>query len=162
MFQMHHQLLVSGAERCWFISYNPKCEKPLKYKEVLPDHSFFGIHLDSCEKFWTKVVNKTPPKPSEDDYVHVKFTGGKQMAEEYLRLSGQIKELEKEVEAIKEQILSHIKHPLSICGGLKIQRIDKIGSISYKDIPAIKDMDKSELEKYRGKSSSYYKLTKDV
>jgi putative phage-type endonuclease len=159
MIQMQHQLVVTGASFCWFISYNPKCEKPLKFQKVLPDQDFAKEHLKKCIDFWEKVMKKTPPKPSETDIVTLK--GMSKQAKRMIYLKNKIAELEEEAEAIKAQLLEKVTHPKMRCAGIRINKIVKAGSIQYKNIPEIKKMTKEQLEPYRGKTSEYYTITQE-
>lgn len=56
--QVQHQLLVSGAEKAFFVSFD---ENSLAFLEILPDHSFFIKHALECGKFWSHVQWKIPP-----------------------------------------------------------------------------------------------------
>jgi hypothetical protein len=154
---MQHQLAVTGAKFCWFISYNPKCDKPLKFQKVEPDLDFISDHYRKCLMFWDKVSKKTPPKPSDSDIVVLK--GLSKQAKRMAYLKTKIADLEEEAEAIKAKILEKVTHPKMRCGGLKINKIVKAGSVQYKNIPAVKEMTKEQLEVYRGKPSEYYTIT---
>jgi len=59
--QMQHQLLVTGAKKCHFISYNPKCSPVLLSCIVLPDEMFHVEHIKKCTWFWECVLNKVNP-----------------------------------------------------------------------------------------------------
>jgi putative phage-type endonuclease len=159
MIQMQHQLAVTGAKFCWFISYNPKCETKLKFQKVMPDDDFILKHKEKCINFWEMVIKKTPPKPSDGDVVILK--GMSKQAKRMIYLKNKIAELEEEAETIKAQILDKVTHPKMRCAGIRINKIVKAGSIQYKNIPLIKQMTKEELESYRGKSSEYYTITQE-
>lgn len=155
--QMQHQLAVTGAKFCWFISYNPKCEKPLKFQKVEPDLVFICEHYKKCLVFWDKVTSKTPPKPSDGDIVQLK--GFSKIANRMAKLKDMLSKYEEEYDSLKEELLKNVNHPKMRCGKLKINKIVKQGSVQYKNIPLIKQMTKDELESYRGKSSEYYTIT---
>lgn len=154
--QVQHQLLVSGADVCHFVSYNPKYKNEVRCVSVLPDVGFHKEHVKKCIDFWAKVEAKLPPKPSEDDYIEL--SGAKALAKKYIDISNKISKYEEELKAIKAQILDKVTHPKMRCGALNIRQEERQGAIQYKDIPAIKAMSQEELSAYRGKPSVYYKL----
>ena len=51
--QMQHQLLVTGAEKCYYYSYDGEDGVCI---EVLPDPDFANEYLPKAEAFWMSLV----------------------------------------------------------------------------------------------------------
>lgn len=158
LIQVQHQLLVSGAEYCWLVSYNPKVEPNLTKTKILPDEVFFKEHIDKCAKFWMNGQAGIQPEATDQDFVALTKKGAKAKAKRLMFLKEKISSYEEEFDLLKADILSMVSHPKMRCAGLRIVQQTRIGNIAYKDIPEVKALPKEVLEKYRGKSTSFYKL----
>lgn len=154
--QCQHNLLVTGAKWCWFISYNPKAAQNLLYVKVLPDVEFFKLHIEKCAEFWANGQKGIEPPPTDKDYVLLRTKGAKLIAKRMEALKRQKKEIEAEYDALEEELLKMVTHPRMRVGALRINQITKQGSIDYARIPEIKAMPKETLEQYRKKASTYY------
>lgn len=156
MPQIQHQLYVSGAESIDFISYNPECNPDLKIVNVKPDIEWLSHYLTIVLKFWNEnVLGDEPPELSDKDYVAVKDKD--RLSIQYADLLNTAEETRLELEILREKILVEVgDRPRAIFGKLKIIKIWKKGNVNYRNIPELKGVD---LEKFRGKSSSYRKIS---
>src|SRR5574343_1105455 len=82
--QVQHQLLVSGADFAWFVSYNGES---LTMVKIEPDLEFMRLHLTKCETFWTLVEAKVPPPLTLDDYSSLKAKGATALVREWKETS---------------------------------------------------------------------------
>ena len=85
--QIQHQLLVTGAESCHFISYEPppipEVAASMNSCIILPDLEFMVNHLRKCEEFWDLVRSRVAPPLVADDYKNLRVKGGKALAQAY-------------------------------------------------------------------------------
>lgn len=152
--QVQHALLVSGAEVCLFVSIDDA--ETVHIVQVPPEREYQESLLLACTTFWQSVLAARELGQYEPEYHPL--DRAKRLVRRWKNLKGKIEALETELEKVKEEILSQVeatgKEKLE-CGDLKIRRETRVGNIQYKDIPELKEVD---LEKYRGKSSSYWKF----
>lgn len=160
--QVQHQLMVTGAKLCHYISYRDSAGDFSFHAENLhrisissnPDYQ--GKLLAAELQFWESVTKKKPPIPSDRDYKQLR--GFAKQANLWKRLKLKMDALETELEEAREALLTAAKehgHPRLTIAGVKILLVSKVGNVNYKSIPELKNVD---LEKYRGAGSSYYKL----
>lgn len=106
--QIQHQLAVTGAKRCFFISYEPAPVEgtPVSMNscEVLPDVKFMESHIYRCCNFWEHVLHKSPPALVVADYKKLKVAGAKALAQKYRQTA----DGEEELFALMDQDLMHI------------------------------------------------------
>lgn len=109
--------------------------------------------------FWNNnVLLRNPPELSDGDYVS--FEGDEEwvkMSEKYLRLEESIKQLEVNKEIYKQWFVDRSNEKSARGGGIRLRRTRKKGSIDYKAIPEIQQID---TEKYRKKSVEYWSIGK--
>ena len=79
-----------------------------------------------------------------------------QVAEKYKDLSDKIAYLTLEKSKLYEELKILSNYEDSCGGGYEFKSIDRIGTINYKDIPELKNVD---LGKYRGDNINYFKLS---
>lgn len=156
LWQIQHQLLVSGAPHAWLVSYNPKDEnKVLRKMKIIPDQDMWCRHIEACQEFWARVQRRDPPPASEKDFTIMRNKGAKAKAKRYLYLKSKIDELDEELSQVRDDLLINMTHPKMKCYGLRIQKIVAKGNVEYSKIEALKGIN---LEQYRGKSKEYYKF----
>jgi putative phage-type endonuclease len=70
--QMQHQLLVTGAELCYYFSYTDVDDvEPWKIIEVRRDEEYIQRLLEREQKFWQHIIDEIPP----DEYFGCKDAG---------------------------------------------------------------------------------------
>ena len=159
--QMQHQLFVSGAKFCWFVSYNPDCAIQLLKCKVYPDEDFFKTHIAECSKFWAGVQANIAPELSEKDFKLLTKKGAKAIAKRMISIKESLSVINAEYDTLKTELLTMVDHPKMRILSLRINQTNRAGSIQYKDIPEVKALPKETLEKYRGSGSSFYVVTLD-
>lgn len=154
--QIQHQLLVSGAKKCFLVSYNPKHPTNLTFVEVTPDAEFQLEHILACKTFWENGLNGIAPEPSDKDFVTLTKKGAKAKAKRLVFLKEKIAELTEEADEVKAILVGMLSHPKMRCAGLRFNQITKKGSIDYAKIPEVKALAAEKLEEYRKKGTTYY------
>ena len=163
LVQVKHQLLVSGAEKAFLVSINDAATKDINYTEITLDEKWAKQHIKKCSEFWARVLEyragnkKAMPETTAKDWVEVEGDSPLvRLAEKYRQYKAELDILTKNMETVKEEIMKNKPdHPRVRVGALNIMLIEKKGNVIYKNIPELKNVD---LEKYRGKSTTYYKI----
>lgn len=151
--QIQHQLLVTGAKRCFYYSYdgtNGICI------EVLPDPEFKAKFMPKAREFWKCVAFNEPPALQDSDYKDMSDAPSwKGYAEQYRKLNEQIKGLEDIKESYRKELIKLSGDQNCLGGGIKVMKTTIRGRVDYDAIPEIKGVD---LDKYRKNSTSAWKI----
>lgn len=151
--QMQHQLLVTGAEKCFYYSYNGEDGICI---EVLPDPSFRENFMPKAREFWKCVALGEPPALQDKDYRDMSDNPSwKDLASRYQVLCENIKTLEEVKESYRKQLLSLCEDQNCSGQGLRVMKMIMRGRVAYDEIPEIKGVD---LDKYRKASVSTWKI----
>lgn len=153
MHQIQQQLLVTGAEKCFYYSYNGTDGICI---EVLPDPEFKTNYMPIAREFWRGVAFFEAPSLNDMDYKDMSEDASwMESAKEYKKINEQIKSLEE----VKE---SYRKKLLNICGdqnctgdGIKVIKSVIRGRVAYENIPEIKGIN---LDQYRKSSTTSWKI----
>lgn len=167
MPQIQHQLMVTGAPVCYYLSYfyergemNSIEYQNLAIVEVYPDIEYQKTLLAAEMDFWNNhVLKRVPPNPSDKDFVTLK--GQAKLVNKWKSLVSKAAIIESEIKEIEEELkklATESGHPRVKCAGVKLSLVIRQGNVDYKKVPEIKGLD---LEQYRAKSSSYWKLSLD-
>lgn len=152
--QVQHALMVTGALRCYYVSYcdiledtgekHPKTGKPimkktgrydLGYIVVESDRDYQGKLLAAESKFWKMIQDKTPPDFSDKDFKTLKKKGAKGLAKKWKRKALAMVDLEQEVKELREQLILLCDHPRMLCEGVAItQAKGKIGNVNWENV----------------------------
>lgn len=157
--QVQHQLLVSGAKKAYLVSYNDKLDS-VNYHEILPDVQFHNEHIRVCKAFWKEVLDKTPSEETLSFKKEIKTEGSARLltvARKYAEMSELIKNLEKELEEYKKELISsNGTADKTDFEFVTVTKATRSGSISYKDIPEVKAMSKEYLSNFKAKDIEYF------
>jgi putative phage-type endonuclease len=151
--QMQHQLLVTGAEKCFYYSYNGSDGICI---EVLPDPEYKVNFMPKAREFWRCVALGDSPPLQDKDYEDMSHNESwKVLAERYKDICAQI-------DCLEELKADYRKGLLSLCGdrnclahGVRVLKTITRGRIDYDAIPEIKSID---LDKYRKQSTAIWKV----
>lgn len=106
--QVQHQLLVSGASKCYYVSYL-NTEGDYAVVEELPDEQYQEQIFNACKGFWARVQTRDMPTPGPSDEI----IGDNQFnafVERYLDLDRTAKEANKEKARLKEALVEQYSH----------------------------------------------------
>lgn len=164
--QIQHQFLATGKKKCHYLALKEDKAKKfpdwsdIAHVEVLPDPDFMLKLFADHSEFWVNHVQKRkPPVLSEDDAAALKGVTPK--INKWKKVKEKIETLEVELDALRGDIIEaaiaqgHGKYETS---GVRVRKESRQGSIEYKKIPAIKEMKKEELDKFRGAGSVSWKV----
>lgn len=153
LHQIQHQLLVTGAEKAFYYSYDGKFGICLN---VFPDPEFVKTFLPKARTFWKSIAFFEPPALQESDYMNMEDNlEWSEYAKMYKETDAAIKVLEEKKDYLRKKLIE-------ICGdqncsgkGLKIMKTSVKGRVCYDEIPEIKDID---LDKYRKQTTTCWKI----
>lgn len=144
MAQVQQQLMVSGAEKCWFVVSDGTPEN-MTIAEVFPNADWFA----RIRAGWAQFARDLGATADEVPQI---------LAKEYLDLDAQIKALQSQQQAVKDQLIALAEEADSdslAVGGITLKRIESKGTVDYKAIPALKDID---LEPYRKPATTTWRI----
>ncbi len=151
--QMQHQLLVTGAQRCFYYSYDGTDGICI---EVLPDADWIKKFMPKAREFWKCVALSEPPALQDADY--------KDMSDEpeWRLMANEYRELCDKIDLLEEKKQNYRKELLRLCGdknclgaGIRAMKTVMRGRVDYDAIPEIKGID---LDKYRKDSTTAWKI----
>lgn len=175
--QVHTQMLVNGAQRCFFVVGAEDKENPdlddrgrnvaLKFAilEVTPDLQYIGQELfPELKKFWFEyVLKKVQPPPHPMDVVELGNPELKDMLARYKLLLEEQEDVDKRVDKLKKDIFKFTRkyHTKVSCEGTKIYEIqEKDGlKIDFKQWVEDKNLDVPEAYKSVTKGKKVQKIT---
>jgi predicted phage-related endonuclease len=157
--QIQHQY-ATGADEMFFTSILNKAD-PLHSVYVPRDDEFITKHLKIVAEFWRKFLKREPPDLVSADFKLLRAKGAKGLATKWAALKVKEKKIETEMKKLSEEIKKLADadgHPRLRLGKVKLVQIERAGNVQYASIPELKGVD---LEKYRGKSTKYWKMDVD-
>jgi putative phage-type endonuclease len=151
--QMQHQLLVTGASKCFYYSYDGTDGICI---EVFPEPEFKEKFMPKAREFWRCIAFNEPPPLQDSDYDDKNHDLDLQEdLKAYEELAIAIKALEEKKDLRRKKIIERCGDQSSICHGNKIMKMTMRGRVDYEQIPEIKNLD---LEKYRKKAIETWKI----
>lgn len=140
--QVQAELLVSGASRCIYFASNGT-ESVMQ--DIFPDLSEFESIAEEVKRFSKRLKDGNPPELTDKDYKIVDDPDFKMLQV----LKSNISATEDTYEALKEALFAkYPDHKRVKCGGVSLIRGIRKGTIQYKNIEELKNVD---LEAHRGK-----------
>lgn len=152
--QIQHQLLVTGADRAYYYSFDGENGIIL---EVFADMEFQDEYIKKARAFWRKVAYREAPQMEKKDYREMAENYYYNICEKnYISLDNKIKELEKEKEELKKNLIQYSGGE-NTCGEfIKVTKMIRPGNICYEDIPQLKEVN---LEQYRKSPTICWRIT---
>lgn len=142
--QVQQQLMVSGAEKCWFVVSDGTPDN-MAIADVFPDADWFT----RIKEGWAQFAHDLEATADEVPQI---------LAQEYRDLDAQIKAMQSQQQAVKDQLIALAEDAGSdslAVGGITLKRIENKGAVDYKAIPALKDID---LEPYRKPATTTWRI----
>ena len=150
--QLQHQMEVCEKDELNYFSFNGSEGVLVKVKR---DDQYIEKLLLLKADFWEMVQSFTAPDLSHKDFIERNDNEWMRTAEDYIQACLTRKEFEKKEAGLKARLIELSNDQNTIGGGVKIIKIAKKGSISYSEIPEIKNLD---LEKYRKEPVEYWRI----
>lgn len=155
--QMQHQLLVSGAELCHFVSFDGKT---MHTQKVFPDLEFMKKHIELCTDFWDAVKQGKQQLIGPKDFKPL--VGCEDKLKRWRMLKQVTDEFFAEMDELKAEIIPYIDHPRVSGCGVRITKYNGTrGTVDY--AKAIKELKiDADFEPYRrADSKPFYKMEID-
>jgi putative phage-type endonuclease len=153
-WQLQHQHLVTGGKaKAFFVGIN--ANEVIKVLPVEPDIEAMRKLLAECILFWECVQQKIEPEETPQDFKIVLGKEHEDLANHYVELSKKIEALEEAKELVKKSLITLCEHPRNIIGPLRLTQVNRVGNVDYAKVPELKGVD---LEQYRKKPSTFWKL----
>lgn len=151
--QVQHQLLVTGARQCIYVSA-PYTDHPDKLTQsdlivlhIKPEPGIFGQLISKEGEFVEFIATDTPP-PTEDQPEEVRSKKWTRAVARWKRAKRQSDEASEALSRAKDELIA-IAGDRSVYGaGVRLTRSWKRGRISYSAIPELNGV---PLDQYRGK-----------
>lgn len=159
--QVAHQFLVSGYERGFYCCYtvDGKYEKITDYECIQlhrPSPAQLSVLFESVKSFWQGVLSQNPPPLTEKDEYEFKDKDVLAKAKSFLVKKTALQKAQEDFEGAEAELKAIASaHPLVRIGDVVISTIVRKGNVDYKSIPQLAGLD---LEKFRGRPSSYKKI----
>jgi putative phage-type endonuclease len=151
--QMQHQLLVTGAEKCFYYSYDGTDGICI---EVFPDPEFRKAFLPKARDFWKCVALNEPPPLKDSDYKDMSGEPAwKGYATEYRNVCEQIKNLEEMKEIYRKELLKLCGDQHCLGEGIRCTKTIVRGRVAYDEIPELQGVD---VDQYRKRSIIVWKV----
>lgn len=150
--QLQHQMYVCDAPEMYYFSFDGIEGVTVKVKR---DDEYIKKMVEEEKKFYECLITRTPPEPAEDDYIEREDVLWKQCASNWVSVSSQIKDLEREEEELRKQLIFLSGESNTKGAGISLCQINRKGNVDYTKIPELKGIN---LDKYRKGSTSSWRI----
>lgn len=155
MDQIQHQLLVTGADKCFYVVGSEDEEKDTVI-EVFPEPDFASNFLPVARSFLKCIAFRESPQLQDSDYKDMSDEPlWKGYAKQYKEISEQIKNLEDIKENYRKELINLCGDQNCLGQGVRVIRTTIRGRVAYDEIPEIKGVD---LDKYRKGLTTMWKI----
>lgn len=150
--QLQHLMVVTGLGSWDYFSFDGK-EGIIV--ECTRNNSFIKTIIEKTKEFYEWVETFCPPPQKYIEREDILWTT---TAQKYIDVISQIKSLESQEEELRQELIRLSGGSNTKGGGLKILKEVRIGSVEYKNIPALKGVN---LEDYRKKPIECWKIIQE-
>lgn len=154
--QLQHQMYVCDVDEMYYFSFDGIDGVTVKVKR---DDEYIAKMVEEEKKFYECLINKTPPEPSEGDYIERNDDIWQQCASRWKSVTNSIKELEKEEEELRKQLVFLSGESNTKGAGISLCQVVRKGNVDYSKIPQLKGLD---LDIYRKSASSSWRITSNA
>lgn len=151
--QLQHQMYVCDSDKAFYFSFDGIDGVIV---EVPRDEKYIKKMVEREFEFYQCIINKTPPAPQEGDYIERNDALWSQCASKWKAIIDSIKQLEKEEEELRKQLIFLSGESNSKGGGISLCQVNRRGNIEYARIPELQGVD---LEQYRKDSINTWRIT---
>lgn len=153
--QLQHQMHVCDVDRMFYFSFDGVDGALV---EIIKDNNYIEKMLEEEWKFYQCLINKMPPEPSESDYFEMDDPIWKECALRWREVSSMMKELEKEEENLRNQLIFLSGASNSKGAGISLCQMNRKGNVDYSKIPELKNVN---LDLYRKPSTKMWRITSE-
>jgi putative phage-type endonuclease len=151
--QVQHHMYVLGLDEFFYFSFDKIDGDPFIVKR---DNEYIEKMEAEEKKFFDCLSNNKMPEPSENDYLERSDELWQSCANRWKSVSEAIKELEKEEDELRKQLIFLSGESNTKGGGVSLCQIIRKGNIDYGKVPQLKGVD---LEPYRKPSIQTWRIT---
>lgn len=151
--QLQHQMYVCDSEKNFYFSFDGFDGVTV---EVKRDDEYIAKMIVEEKKFYDCIMNKTPPEPQEGDYTERDDDLWRECAKGWLFVSSHLKELEKQEEELRKQLIFLSGESNTKGAGISLCRVQRAGNVDYSKIPELKNVD---LDKYRKATINSWRIS---
>lgn len=151
--QLQHQMYVCDVQMGYYFSFDGADGVIV---EVNRDDKYIEKMIQEEYKFYQCLMDKIPPEPSEGDYIERSDNIWERCASRWRSINDSIKELEKEEEEIRKQLIFLSGESNTKGAGISLCQVQRKGNVDYAKIPELKGIN---LDKYRKSSINSWRIT---
>jgi putative phage-type endonuclease len=151
--QLQHQMYVCNVDDMYYFSFDGIDGVTVKVKR---DQQYIDKMVEEEKKFYECMINKIPPEPSDGDYIERNDFTWKQCALNWIAVTAQIKDLEKQEEQIRKELVFLSGESNTRGCGISLCQVQRKGNVDYSKIPELNGVD---LDKYRKQSINSWRIT---
>jgi putative phage-type endonuclease len=151
--QLQHQMWVCDVEKMHYFSFDGTDGLAVV---VLRNDEYIEKMIAEEFKFYQCIINDIEPESSENDYIERDDSLWKQFSSQWISINCQIKELQKQEEEIRNQLIFLSGKSNCKGNGISLCQVQRKGNVDYSKIPELKGID---LEKYRKDSINSWRIT---
>jgi len=150
--QLQAQMYVTEHEEMIYFTYHPLgskliwCKADLHYQKKM---------VDKVLEFHARLQQFDPPEPTEKDYDQRNDEVWNDLAEQYKYLLHTSKEIDKQLEQCKINLIQESQERSTMGSGIKVCKMNRKGNVDYSKITEISHLD---LDKYRKPSSTSWRI----
>ena len=151
--QLQHQMYVAGVQMAYYFSFDGMDGVIVQVKR---NHEYVENMLVEERKFYDCLINKTPPEPLEGDYIERDDSLWDACATRWKHITNSIKDLEKEEEEIRRQLIFLSGESNTKGAGISLCQVQRKGNVEYAKIPELRGVN---LDMYRKGSINSWRIT---
>lgn len=152
--QMQIELACTGRKWCEFYQWSPNGDS---LERVDYDPQWFTDNLPTLLAFYHRYINELDnPSHLEEKHKEINTQQAKLLLDEYQDLCDAIDQASERKKEVFDELVKLAKGRNSLVWGRKLTQVERKGAVNYKAIPELKGVD---LEQYRKKPSTYWRLS---
>ena len=150
--QLQHQLAVTGLQSMHYMSY---FEGDFVVVTVDRDNMYIEMLILTEKRFWNQLQNFEEPDFSDGDFVKKEDSMWVEAANKYMIAKEELARAEDMEKFWKNELVKLADGKSSKGAGICLSKIVKKGNVDYSKI---KELESVDLEQYRKKSSTYWRV----
>ena len=152
--QMQFEMLCAGFPAVWFYQWSPHNSK---LELVEKDQNWLDENLPKLRQFYSFYLSELDnPEHLSPKRVTVNTQETKRLLDEYDQLKESMDNAKERRDEVQAELVKACGERDADAWGRKITLCERKGNVQYSKVPELKGVD---LEPYRGKDSSYWKVT---
>ena len=154
--QLQHQMWIAGTSFAYYFSFDGADGVIVKVKR---DEDFIQKMIEEEYRFYLCIQNKTPPEYQPGDYIERNDEIWEQVASKWKSLQANIKELEKEEEETRRQLIFLSGESNTKGAGISLCQVTRKGTVDYPTMLKQLAVEDSFVEKFRKAPTTSWRIT---